>query len=112
MIYESNLISSTDTDLLAAGRLNSIPYNGRLTLDFLSDFAEAANKATISIKLPNGDIPVDGQLIPGNPDKVDGVLDERQLMRFTFPAGPGGHFTVSVTITGSAVVMYRAVLTP
>ncbi len=112
MIYESAILSATNADVLASGRLNSIPYQGRLTLDFLADLADASNNWLLSIKLPNGDIPVDGQLVPANSAGVDGVLDERQLMRFTFNAGPGGHFTVSLTETGTAVCIYRAVLSP
>lgn len=112
MIYESNVIAATDTDILTAGRLNSIPYGGKLTLDFLADLGDVTNNYVVSIKLPNGDIPVDGQLVPANSWGVDGVLDERQLMRFTFPAGPGGHFTVSLTESGTAVCTWRAVLTP
>lgn len=112
MIYEGGRVVATTTDLLAAGRLNSIPYRGRITMDFLSNLAGASNNYSLSIKLPNGDIPVDGQEVPANSWGVDGVLEDRQLLRFTFDAGPGGHFTVSLTETGTAVCAYRIVLSP
>lgn len=112
MIYEGGILSATNTDLLSGGRLNSIPYDGQLTLDFLADLCDATNNWTLKIQLPSGDVPIDSQLVPANSWGVDGVLDERQLLRFSFRAGPGGHFTVSLTEAGTAVCAYRAVLTP
>ena len=113
MIYESGIVTATTADLLTTGsRLNSIPYAGQLTLDFLADLADATNNFTVKIQLPGGDVPVDSQLVPANSAGADGVLDERQLMRFTFPAINGGHFTITLTESGTAVCAYRAVLTP
>jgi len=112
MIYESGILTATDVDLLTNGRLNSIPYNGKLTLEFLADLADATNYFTLTIQKPNGDVPVDSQLVPGANPSLAGVLDDRQLLRMTFNATQGGHFTVSLTETGTAVCMYRAVLSP
>jgi hypothetical protein len=110
MIYESGIISATDTDLLASGRLNAIPYNGTLTLEFLSQFADATNYYTLTIQKPDGDVPVDAQIVPGSNPALAGVLDDRQLLRMTFGATQGGHFTISLTETGTAVCTWRAVL--
>lgn len=112
MIYETSLISATNTDVLSAGRLNAIPYNGTLTLDFLADLGDATNNYTLTLQLPNGDVPVDGQRVVASSGGADMVLDERELMRFQFPATQGGHFTVSLTEAGTAVCAFRAVLTP
>ena len=112
MIYESGIVAATTADLLSSGRLNSLPYAGTLTLDFLADLADATNNYAVTIQLPNGDVPVDAQMVPANSAGADGVLDERQLMRFTFGAGPGGHFTVTLTESGTAVCAWRAVLAP
>jgi len=112
MIYESTLISATNTDLLSSGRLNAIPYNGTLTLDFLSDLGDATNFYSLTIQLPDGKNPVDAQQVNASGSGLDGVLDERELMRFTFRAAQGGHFTVSLTENGTAVCMFRAVLRP
>lgn len=113
MIYESGIVSATTADLLASGsRLNSIPYAGKLTLDFLATDNDATNNFTVTIQLPNGDVPVDAQRIPCvNPSRT-GSLDERQLIRFTFPAGAGGHFNIILTETGTSTVTWRAVLSP
>lgn len=112
MILETFVIAASDTDLLNGGRLNSIPYSGNLTLDFLASLSDATNHYDLTIQLPNGDVPIDGQQVPGSNPALGGVLDERQLLRFTFPAMNGGHFTVSLTETGTAVCTVRAVLSP
>jgi hypothetical protein len=112
MILESGLVAASNTDLLAGGRLNAIPYNGRLTLQVLADSADSTNNYTITIQKPNGDVPVDGQLVPGANPSLAGVLDDRQLLQFTFAATVGGHFTVSLVETGAATVIWRAVLKP
>lgn len=112
MIYESEVLTATDADVLNGGRLNAIPYNGTLTLDFLADLANATNSWSLTIQLPNGDVPVDSQIVPGSNPSLGGVLDDRQLLRFTFPATQGGHFTVSLTETGTAICTYRAILRP
>lgn len=112
MIYETDVIVATASDILNGTRLNSIPYNGVLTLDFLADLSNATNHYNVTIQLPNGDVPVDGQQVLGSNPALGGVLDERQLMRYSFRAPQGGHFTVSLTETGAAICTWRAVLKP
>ena len=112
MIYESAVIVATDTDILNGTRLNAIPYNGTLTLDFQASLADATNSFALTIQLPNGDVPIDGQIVPANNPALGGVLDERTLLRFTFPATQGGHFNISLTETGTAIATWRAVLKP
>jgi hypothetical protein len=112
MIYETFLISATNTDVLSSGRLNAIPYNGKLTLDFLADLGDVTNNYVLTIQKPDGKVPVDGQAVPSSGSGLDGVMDDRELTRFVFDAGQGGHFTVSLTENGTATCMVRAVLTP
>lgn len=112
MILESGIITASNVDLLSSGRLNALPYNGRLTLEFLADLNDATNYYTLSVQLPNGDVPIDQQRIPGANPSLTGVLDERMLLRSTFPATQGGHFVVSLTETGTATCTWRAVLSP
>jgi hypothetical protein len=112
MIYESSLISATNTDVLAGGRLNSIPYNGQLTLDFLADLGDVTNNYVLTLQLPNGDVPIDGQVVPASGAGVDMLLDDRELLRVTFPAFSGGHFVVSLTESGTATCAFRAILRP
>lgn len=112
MIYESAVIIATDADILAGTRLNAIPYNGTLTIDLLADLSNATNNFAVTIQLPGGEVPVDAQQIPGANPSLGGVLDERQLLRFSFKATIGGHFNISLTETGAAIATWRAVLSP
>ncbi len=112
MIFEQFLVSATNTDLLSTGRLNAIPYGGMLTLDFLADLADVTNFYQLTIQLPDGTNPVDTQSVQASASGVDGDMEERQLLRFSFPATQGGHFTVSLTENGTATCMFRAVLRP
>jgi len=112
MIYESSLVSATNADLLAGGRLNAIPYGGQITFQFLADLGDATNFYTLIIQLPSGEVPVDGQNVPASASGLDGDMDNRQLLSFTFNAGQGGHFTVGLTENGTATCMFRAVLRP
>lgn len=112
MIWESSLISATNADVLSVGRLNAIPYNGSLTLRFLADLGTSAAFYTLTIQKPNGDVPIDAQVVVASGSGADMVMDERELMQFTFQATQGGHFVVSLTETGTAVCAFQAILRP
>lgn len=112
MIFESSLISATNTDVLSTGRLNAIPYGGSLTLRFLADLGTSAAFYALTIQLPDGSVPVDGQTVWASSSAADMVMDDREVMQFTFVATQGGHFTVSLTETGTAVCGFQAILRP
>ncbi len=112
MIFESSLIEATNTDVLAGGRLNAIPYNGTVTFRFLADLGTAAARYVLTLQLPNGDVPVDAQVVPASGSAADMVLDDRETLQFTFAATIGGHFVVSLTETGTAVCAFQAILRP
>ena len=111
MIIETFVLTATNADVLSTGRLNAIPFNGVLTLDFLADLSNATNHWDLTIQQPDGEVPIDGQQVPGANPALGGVLDERQLFRISLPARQGGHFTVQCTETGTAILAVRAVLT-
>lgn len=110
MIFESSLISATNTDVLSVGRLNAIPFNGTLILRFLADLADVTNNYVLTIQQPGGDVPVDGQTVVASASGLDGDMDDRQVMTFSFPASQGGHFVVSLTENGTATCMFQAIL--
>lgn len=112
MIFESGIVAATTADLLSAGRLNAIPYGGTLTLRFACQLADATNSYAVTIQKPNGDVPVDAQMVPGVNPALAGVMDERMLLSFQFRATQGGHFTVTLTETGTAVCTWQAILRP
>ncbi len=110
MIFESTLITATNTDALSAGRLNAIPYNGVLTLIFLADLGTDAANYALTIQEPNGAVSVDAQRVWASSAATDMTLDDREYMKFTFGASQGGHFVVSLTETGTAVCAFVAQL--
>lgn len=110
MIFESSLLSATNTDALSTGRLNAIPYNGILTLLFLADLGDATNNYTLTIQEPSGAVSVDAQRVWASSSAADMVLDDREYMKFTFGASQGGHFVVSLTEAGTAVCAFVAQL--
>lgn len=112
MILETATEAATNADILNGTRLNSIPYNGTLTFEFQSDLNNAANNFAVTIQEPNGDVPIDAQLVPATNPALGGVLDDRTLLRASFRATQGGHFNVSLTETGTALCTWRAVLSP
>jgi hypothetical protein len=112
MIYESAVIVASDTDILSGTRLNAIPYGGTLTLEFQADLNNATNNYTVTVQLPNGDVPIDLQPVPGINPSLGGVLDTRTLLRASFPATQGGHFNIALAETGTAIATWRAVLSP
>lgn len=112
MILESGIVAATTADLLSGGRLNNIPYNGTLTLQLQSQLNDATNNYTVTIQKPDGDVPVDAQVVPGTNPALAGILDDRELLQFTFNASIGGHFNVTLTESGTAVCTWRAILKP
>ncbi len=112
MILETFLISATNTDVLSAGRLNAIPYNGLITLRFLADLGAAANHYLLTLQKPDGKVPVDAQAVYASGSGADMVMDTREMMEFKFAATMGGHFVVSLTLVGTATCCCTAILTP
>jgi len=112
MILETATEAATDTDILSGTRLNAIPYNGTLTFEVQANLNNATNNFLLTIQLPNGDVPVDSQLVPACNPALDGVLDERTLLRMAFKATQGGHFNISLTEAGTALCTWRAILSP
>ncbi len=110
MIQETFVLIATNSDVLSGGRLNAIPFNGELVLDFLADLSNATNNFAITIQKPDGDVPIDAQQVTGANPSLGGVLDERQLSRYRFIATQGGHFTIVATETGAAILTVRATL--
>jgi len=114
MIYLRSTIVGTNTDLLNNTRLSSIPYNGTLVIQAMANLGNATNNYAITIQLPNGEVPVDSQQVAAGQegDALGGQLDTRYLDMWSFPAPQGGHFTISMTETGTAIATTRIVLRP
>ncbi len=102
---------ASNTNLLTGTRLETIPAGARfLHFRCSANLNDATNRYVMTIELPLGTIPVDAQEVPANGDGASGVLDERTLLQWTWPALPGGRFIISVVETGAAVFTWLAQL--
>ncbi len=110
-ILITDLNQGSNTNLLAGTRLETIPA-GSSFLHFRcsANVLNASNDMRLTIELPNGAIPVDGQRVPANGDGATGVLDERTLLQWTWPAVIGGRFIISIVETGTALFTWLAQL--
>jgi len=115
MIYLTGVEAATNADILNNTRLTSLPYGGSLTIQCLANLNNATNRHSITIQLPDGSVPVDTQPVSAGQEvegALGGQLDSRLLDQWSFPATQGGHFIVSFTETGTAIVTWRVVLRP
>lgn len=114
MIYLTGFESASAADVLDGTRLSSIPYGGQLTIQASSNANNAANNYVMTIQLPDGSVPVDGQRVTAGPadEVLGGSLNTRYVDQWSFPASQGGHFTISFVETGAALVTWRIVLRP
>ncbi len=114
MIYLRSTVVATTADLLNNTRLSSLPYNGQLVIQAQANLGNATNNFAITIQLPNGEVPVDSQQVGAGleADALGGQLDERYLDMWSFAAPQGGHFTITLTETGTAICTTRVVLRP
>ncbi len=110
-IILTGLEAGSNTNVLANSRLETIPA-GASFLHFRcsANLGNAANNFVITIELPLGTIPIDGQQVPANGDGATGVLDERTLMQWTWEALPGGRFNIAIVETGTALFFWLAQL--
>lgn len=110
ILITGNEIAS-NSNLLSGTRLETIPA-GASFLHFRcsADLNTAAANYSLTIELPSGMIPVDGQRVPANAAAAEGVMDERTLVQWTWAAVPGGRFVLAVVETGTAVFTWMAQL--
>jgi len=112
MIQEVHVFSSTQNDLLQApSRLAAIPFNGTLTLEISAQVCSSTNHVDLTLQLPEGEVPVDAQIVPENGyDNANWMLHSDTMLVFQFDATQGGHFLISVVETGSCPYIVRATL--
>ncbi len=116
MIYLGATITGSDADILNNTRLSSIPYSGgAITILAMANLNNSTNNYVMTIQLPDGKVPVDAQPVLAGQEvegALGGQLDTRLMMKFTFPAPQGGHFTIAFTETGAAVLTWVVALRP
>ncbi len=98
--------AAANTNLLSGSRLETIPAGARaLHFRCAADLSNPTNAMSLTIELPSGVIPVDGQQVLAAADNIVGALDERTLMQWTWYAVPGGRFIISVAdLNGTATI--------
>ena len=98
--------AAANTNLLQNTRLETIPGGSRaLIFRCSADVSNPTNAMALTIELPSGVIPVDGQQVLADAGNTIGALDERTLMQWSWYATPGGRFIISVVdLNGTATV--------
>lgn len=107
MIHLAGIVVATTADLLNTTRLQTVPGNGVLTVEVQADLNDATNNFAITISLPDGETPVDAQQVSGVNPSLAGVIDSRMSDKYRFPIGQGGHPTITLTETGTAILTFR-----
>ncbi len=99
--------AAANTNLFANSRLETLP-SGASFLHFrcAADVNNATNAMSMTIELPSGLIPVDGQRVLAAAGNIVGALDERTLMQWTWPAETGGRFIISVVDTNGTATLF------
>lgn len=107
MIHLAALVVATTTDLLNGTRLQSPPANGVLIVQLQADLNNATNNYAATIELPSGDTPVNAQAVSGSNPSLGGTMDARLADRYEFPVQQGGHVTITLTESGTAICYYK-----
>lgn len=109
IITVTGLEASTNTDVLQATRLQTVPDNGILLVEMLAGDNDATNFFTSTLQLPSGDVPFSGMRVPsgGVTANLVGMMDSRLAYRGSFGIQQGGHAVLDFTETATAVVFWR-----
>ncbi len=98
--------AATNTDLLANGRLTTVPV-GKVKVELQADLNTAAANYTVTVTLPGGDAPWIDVIVPSSNPSLTGVMDERTTLTGIFDVFEPGHLTIAVTETGTTLLDWR-----
>ncbi len=113
IIILSSQEAASNTDILQGTRLQTVPAGGFLTFELQASDNDATNNIAVSIQLPGGDTPLESVRIPvGGSTGLAGVLNEREMLKASFPVGQGGHTVFSCTEAGTTELTWRVTYTP
>lgn len=107
MIHLAGLIAASTADLLNGTRLQSPPRDGVLIIQFCADLNDATNNYVATIELPDGNTPVNAQAVSGSNPSLGGTMDSRLADRYEFPVAQGGHVTIGLTESGTAILYFK-----
>ena len=78
-----------------------------MIIQLQSNLNNATNNFVATIEDPDGHTPVTAQAVSGNNPSLDGVMDTRTLDRYELPVAQGGHVTITLTESGTAILYYK-----
>lgn len=107
MIHLAAAIVATAADLLNGTRLQSAPRDGVMIIQLQANLNNATNGWAVTLEDPDGNTPVTAQAVSGNNPSLDGVMDTRTLDRYEFNLVQGGHMTITLTESGTAILYYK-----
>ncbi len=112
IIKESFLLIATNADVLAApSRLAAIPSNGVLTIEASALQSNAVNRGTLTLQLPDGDVPFEDLVIPANGQTVtEHVLNLDTMLKIVMPVAQGGHVLLNFTEVGAVEIILHVTL--
>jgi len=112
IIILSEIETGTNGDILQGTRLQTVPQGGYLTFEIQATGNTIAEHFDVSIQLPSGDTPLEGVTVPTG-DSSGGTLDEREMLKATFPVAQGGHTVFSSVLSaGAEELFWRVTYTP
>lgn len=113
VIIESGFIAATNADLLTATRLQTAPADGVLLFQVQASDNDATNNYKIDLQLPDSDVPMVAQDVPGGRTAgLAGQLDEQMMLQYATQVGKGGRVVFGLTETGDAECTWRVTFTP
>lgn len=106
MIAEAGVEAASNTDVLNGTRLITVTL-GILIVEVQASLNNATNRFLVSLSLPGGEAPWLDLECPGNNPALDGVLDDRTVLKASFDIIKEGHATLAFTEVGTALVTWR-----
>jgi len=114
VIIESGRETGTNTDILQATRLQTVPRRGTMLFLVTASDNNATDNYVISIQLPDGRTPMNGVLVPQGQltAGVVGIMDDRLMLAYEATINQGGHTVFSTVETGDSELFWRIIYKP
>lgn len=113
VIIESGRLAATNADLLTATRLQTVPANGTMLFQVQASDNDATNNYAIDVQMPDSDVPMISQNVPGGRTSgLGGQLDADMMLQYATEVAMGGRVVFALTETGDAECEWRVTFTP
>lgn len=112
IIVESGIVAATNGDLLTATRLQTAPSDGTLLFQMQASDDDATNNYAVTLQMPDSDVPMDGQRVPGGETAGLARLSQEYMLQYVAEIGKGGRVVFALTETGDAEALWRVTFTP